>query len=108
MRARFRVTLVAGGRRASRGDARARAGTWGGRRVCRGSTAAVLAPGIPPLGVGVGALDGALSPYERLLGAGVEHRATVPARGVEAASLRVGDGRVELLEPLGEDTPVGR
>jgi methylmalonyl-CoA epimerase len=27
---------------------------------------------------------------------------------VKAASLRVGEGRVELLEPLGSDTPVGR
>jgi methylmalonyl-CoA epimerase len=27
---------------------------------------------------------------------------------VEAASIRVGDGRVELLAALGDDTPVGR
>ena len=27
---------------------------------------------------------------------------------IRAASVRIGDGRVELLEPLGEDTPVGR
>jgi methylmalonyl-CoA epimerase len=27
---------------------------------------------------------------------------------VRAASLKIGDGRVELLEPLDEDTPVGR
>jgi methylmalonyl-CoA epimerase len=29
-------------------------------------------------------------------------------QGVEAAYLRIGDGRVELVSPLGEDTPVGR
>ena len=28
--------------------------------------------------------------------------------GVEAAAVRVGSGRVELLAALGEDTPVGR
>ena len=66
------------------------------------------ATGIHHLGVAVEDLDAELSTYERLFGAEVEHRATVPDQGVEAASLRVGDGRVELLEPLGEDTPVGR
>ena len=29
-------------------------------------------------------------------------------QGVEAAAVRIGDGRVELLEPLAPDTPVGR
>ena len=53
-------------------------------------------------------LDAALDTYERLFGAEVEHRATVEEQGVRAASLRIGDGRVELLEPLGADTPVGR
>ena len=66
------------------------------------------ARGIHHLGVAVEDLDAALSTYERLFGAEVEHRATVPDQGVEAASLRVGDGRVELLEPLDADTPVGR
>ena len=32
----------------------------------------------------------------------------VEDQGVEAASLRVGESRIELLEPLGPDTPVGR
>src|SRR5207244_6807044 len=36
------------------------------------------------------------------------HRATVTDQGVHAAALRIGEGRVELLEPLGLDTPVGR
>ncbi len=53
-------------------------------------------------------LDAALETYERLFGAEVEHRATVGEQGVRAASLRIGAGRVELLEPLGADTPVGR
>jgi methylmalonyl-CoA epimerase len=60
------------------------------------------------LGVAVEDLDAALATYERLFGAEVEHQATVSAQGVRAASLRIGDDRLELLEPLGEDTPVGR
>jgi methylmalonyl-CoA/ethylmalonyl-CoA epimerase len=68
----------------------------------------VAARGIHHLGVAVEDLDTALATYEHLFGAEIEHRATVEDQGVRAASLRIGDGRVELLEPLGEDTPVGR
>jgi methylmalonyl-CoA/ethylmalonyl-CoA epimerase len=66
------------------------------------------ARGIHHLGVAVEDLDEALSTYERLFGAELEHRATVPDQGVEAAAVLVGEGRVELLEPLDDDTPVGR
>jgi methylmalonyl-CoA epimerase len=64
--------------------------------------------GIHHLGVAVDDLDGALETYERLFGAELEHRETVEEQGVEAASLRIGAGRVELLAALGDDTPVGR
>ena len=53
-------------------------------------------------------LDQALATYERLFGARLERRETVPDQGVEAASLRIGGGRVELLASLGDETPVGR
>lgn len=66
------------------------------------------ARGIHHIGVAVEDLDEALATYEKLFDADVEHRATVEDQGVRAASLRIGDGRVELLEPLGQDTPVGR
>jgi methylmalonyl-CoA/ethylmalonyl-CoA epimerase len=64
--------------------------------------------GIHHLGLAVTDLDEAVATYERLLGATVEHRDSVPDQGVEAASLRLGSGRIELLAPLGADTPVGR
>jgi methylmalonyl-CoA/ethylmalonyl-CoA epimerase len=64
--------------------------------------------GIHHVGVAVENLDTALETYEHLFGAEVEHRATVAGQGVRAASLKLGEGRVELLEPLGEETPVGR
>ena len=60
------------------------------------------------LGLAVDDLDEAVATYERLFGARVEHRDRVPDQGVEAASLRVGEGRVELLASLGDDTPVGK
>jgi methylmalonyl-CoA epimerase len=64
--------------------------------------------GIHHLGVAVADLDEAVATYERLFGARLEHRETVPDQGVEAASLRIGAGRVELLASLGEETPVGK
>jgi len=60
------------------------------------------------LGVAVGGLDEAIALWSDLFGATLEHRETVPEQGVEAASLRVGESRVELLAPLDADTPVGR
>ena len=60
------------------------------------------------LGVAVDDLDEALSTYQRLLGARLEYRETVEEQGVEAASVRVGESRVELLAALGDETPVGK
>jgi methylmalonyl-CoA epimerase len=60
------------------------------------------------IGHAVADLDEAIATYQRLFGSSVEHRETVPEQGVEAATMLVGAGRVELLLPLGEDTPVGR
>jgi methylmalonyl-CoA epimerase len=64
--------------------------------------------GIHHLGVAVDDLDAAIDRYRSLFGATVEHRARVEEQGVEAASLRVGGSRVELLAPLWTVTPVGR
>jgi methylmalonyl-CoA/ethylmalonyl-CoA epimerase len=64
--------------------------------------------GIHHLGVAVENLDEALATYERLFGAELEHRELVPEQGVEAAAVRVGESRVELLASLGADTPVGK
>lgn len=53
-------------------------------------------------------LDEAVGTYQRLFGAEVEQRGRMEDQGVEAAYLRVGSGRVELMSALAEDTPVGR
>ena len=60
------------------------------------------------VGVAVPDLDEAVATYERLFGGRLEHRERVDEQGVEAASMRVGDSRIELLAALGDDTPVGR
>jgi methylmalonyl-CoA epimerase len=64
--------------------------------------------GVHHVGIAVDDLDAAIARYVSLFGAALEHRERVEDQGVEAASLRIGDSRVELLAPLGDDTPVGR
>jgi methylmalonyl-CoA/ethylmalonyl-CoA epimerase len=64
--------------------------------------------GIHHVGVAVLDLDEAISTYERLFDAHVELRDALAEQGVEAASLRVGESRVELLAPTGGDTPIAR
>jgi len=68
----------------------------------------VEARSIHHVGVAVEDLDSAVDTYERLFGGRLEHRERVEDQGVEAASLRLGGSRVELLAALGDDTPVGR
>src|SRR3954452_19711621 len=63
---------------------------------------------IDHIGVAVEDLDAALALYGRGLGMAQAHREIVESQGVEAVLLDVGDGHVELLRPLGPDTPVGK
>jgi methylmalonyl-CoA epimerase len=63
---------------------------------------------IDHIGVAVEDLDAAMALYGGPFGLPDVHHETVPAQGVEAVLLDVGDGHVELLAPLDPDTPVGR
>ncbi|MDO8184357.1 methylmalonyl-CoA epimerase [Conexibacter sp. JD483] len=63
---------------------------------------------IDHIGVAVEDLDAALALYESALGMPVVHRETVTEQGVEAILLDVGENHVELLKPLGPETPVGK
>jgi methylmalonyl-CoA/ethylmalonyl-CoA epimerase len=63
---------------------------------------------IDHVGVAVEDMDAALALYRDSLGMPLAHRETVEEQGVDAALLDVGDGHVELLSPLGPDTPVGK
>ncbi|MFN8222687.1 MAG: methylmalonyl-CoA epimerase [Gaiellales bacterium] len=68
----------------------------------------MITRGVHHLGLAVADLDAAIATYTTLVGASLEHRATVADQGVEAASLLVAGSRIELLAPTEADTPVGR
>ncbi len=63
---------------------------------------------IDHVGVAVDDLDAALELYEGTFRMPVAHRETVGEQGVEAVLLDVGATHVELLSPLGPETPVGK
>jgi methylmalonyl-CoA epimerase len=63
---------------------------------------------IDHVGVAVENIDAALALYRDTLGMPLVHRETVAEQGVDAALVDVGDGHVELLQPLGPDTAVGK
>jgi methylmalonyl-CoA/ethylmalonyl-CoA epimerase len=63
---------------------------------------------IDHIGVAVEDIDAALALYEQGYEMPLVHRETVAEQGVEAVLLDVGEGHVELLAPLGPDTPVGK
>src|SRR6185369_1211242 len=63
---------------------------------------------IDHVGVAVEDLDASIALYEKTYKMELVHRETVTEQGVEAVLLDVGENHVELLAPLGPDTPVGR
>ena len=63
---------------------------------------------IDHIGVAVEDLDAAIELYRGPFGMPEQHRETVDEQGVEAVLLDVGEGHVELLRPLSEETPVGK
>ncbi len=63
---------------------------------------------IDHIGVAVEDLDAALALYDRDYEMALVHREVVEEQGVEAVLLDVGENHVELLAPLGPDTPVGK
>ena len=63
---------------------------------------------IDHVGVAVSDLDASIALYEKTYNMTLVHREVVEEQGVEAVLLDVGENHVELLAPLGDDTPVGR
>ena len=59
------------------------------------------------IAIAVKDIDAAFRLYS-LLGFKMHHRETVIDQGVDVAVLYAGDNRLELLQPLHEDTPIGR
>lgn len=63
---------------------------------------------IDHIGVAVEDLDQAIGLYRDSLKMELVHREVVEEQGVEAVLLDIGEGHIELLRPLGPDTPVGK
>lgn len=63
---------------------------------------------IDHVAIAVHDLDAALAEYERQYHVRAEYREVVEEQGVEEAMLPIGASNVQLLCPLGPDTPVGR
>lgn len=53
-------------------------------------------------------LDRSIDEYRRLYGAEPLYRETVEEQGVEEAMVAVGGSFIQLLRPLGENSPVGK
>jgi methylmalonyl-CoA/ethylmalonyl-CoA epimerase len=63
---------------------------------------------IDHVGIAVEDLEAALALYRDSLAMPLVHRETITEQGVDAALLDVGDSHVELIAPLGPETPVGK
>ncbi len=63
---------------------------------------------IDHIGVAVEDIEASLALYRDAFRMEVAHREIVEEQGVEAVLLDVGENHVELLAPLGPDTPVGK
>ena len=63
---------------------------------------------IDHIGIAVESIDDALKLYEASYEMTLVHREVVEEQGVEAVLLDLGENHVELLQPLGPDTPVGK
>jgi len=64
--------------------------------------------GIHHVGVAVADLNESVQLYRVALGAELVHRASSEKDGLEAAFLRIGDGELELMAALRDDSPVGK
>lgn len=63
---------------------------------------------ISHLGLAVRDLEAAIKLYEEVFGLTIGHRWVAEADRMKAASFRVGDLEIELMQPLEADSPIGR
>ena len=63
---------------------------------------------IDHIGIAVSSISDSLSFYCEALGLELAGNETVEDQGVRVALIPVGESRIELLEPVSEETPVGR
>jgi methylmalonyl-CoA/ethylmalonyl-CoA epimerase len=60
------------------------------------------------IGIATRQIDEALGLWRDTLGLSLDHEEEVVEQGVRVGMLAIGDTHVELLEPLSDDSPVGR
>jgi methylmalonyl-CoA/ethylmalonyl-CoA epimerase len=63
---------------------------------------------IDHVGIAVRDLDAALAEYRRQYRVEPVHREVVESQGVEEAMIAVGGSYIQLLQPLSEESPVGK
>ena len=63
---------------------------------------------IDHIGIAVSDLDAAVQLYGGPFDMAEQHRETVEEQGVEAILLEVGEGHIELIKPLSDDTGVAK
>ena len=63
---------------------------------------------IDHIGIAVKSLAAAVKVYEETIGLKVSGYETVEDQGVNLAMIPVGDSRLELLEPIQADSPIGK
>ena len=63
-------------------------------------------PKIDHLGIAVNSLDASVPLYAALLGENPKGREEVPSEGVRVAFFGTGSGRIELLEPMSDASPI--
>ncbi len=68
----------------------------------------VLTYNIHHVAIAVPDLDAALERFRSLYNVEPSSREAVPDQGVEEAMIAIGGSHIQLLQPLGPDTPVGR
>jgi methylmalonyl-CoA/ethylmalonyl-CoA epimerase len=68
----------------------------------------VLFGRIDHIGIAVNDLDAAVALYGGSFDMAEQHRETVEEQGVEAILLEVGEGHIELIKPLSEDSGVAK
>ncbi len=60
------------------------------------------------IGIATRQIDEALALWRDVLGLEIDSMEEVPAQGVRVAMLPIGESHIELLEPLSQDSPVGK
>ena len=74
----------------------------------KGNGGSILIQKIDHIGIAVKSIQQSLEYYQDILGMNLEGLETVESQGVTVAFLNAGNTKLELLEPLSEESPVAK